>query len=112
MKRARQEAEKWRIVEVVEHADEVPEVIPSDGAVLVGTGTHHKWLVFDCPCKTGHRLMLNADNSRSPCWTIYSASPLTIYPSVDATTGDRRCHFFIHRGRVSWARERLRSRRR
>ncbi len=47
----------WRIVVVVESADEVPQRLPYNGAALVGSTDRPKWIVFDCPCQTGHRIM-------------------------------------------------------
>src|SRR5437899_8006736 len=40
--------------------------------------------LFDCPCRTGHRIMLNADPSRPPYWTLNQVVRLTISPSVDS----------------------------
>ena len=48
----------------VDEADEVPAELPRNNAVLVGT-VKTKWIVFDCPCQTGHRIMLNVDHSKN-----------------------------------------------
>jgi Family of unknown function (DUF6527) len=92
----------WRVGESVEHADEVPERIGRRRAVLVGTRTHAKWLVFDCPCEERHRVMLNLDIARAPRWIVSPSELLTISPSVDAPSGSGRCHYFIRVGRVQW----------
>lgn len=92
----------WRIVATVEAADEVPERIPRNGAVLVASGDRLKWLAFDCPCRTGHRVLVNLDASRVPSWRVTNHASLTLMPSVDWRGRDRRCHYLIRRGRVVW----------
>lgn len=98
--------QRWRVVGTVEAADEVPLKLPRNGAVVVGTRRLPKWIVFDCPCRAGHRIMLNIDKGRQPYWTASSEGKLTVSPSVDSRTGSRRCHYFICDGRVQWAHER------
>lgn len=94
---------RWRIVAVVEAADEVPERLPRNGVVLVGSSTQPKWIGFDCPCRKGHRIMLNTDRVRTPQWSIAARSPLTVLPSVDYFEPRvQRCHYFIRRGRIKW----------
>jgi hypothetical protein len=95
---------RWRIGVVVADADRVPERIAHRRAVLVGDGGSMKWLVFDCPCGRGHRVMLNLDWHRKPAWTLRSQRPLSIRPSIDDHSV-ARCHFFIRDGRVRWARD-------
>ena len=43
----------------VAEGDEVPDLIPVRRAFLVGAPSNWKWLVFDCPCGAGHRIVLN-----------------------------------------------------
>lgn len=93
---------RWRVVERVSAADEVPERIPRRGVVLVGEAKCPAWAVFDCPCDTGHRLMVNLDRARRPFWTIDLRRSLSIYPSIDNMTSERRCHFIIRDGKVRW----------
>ena len=95
---------RWRIVAVVDAADEVPNRLPRNGAVLVGTRLRPKWIVFDCPCRSGHRIMLNTDKLRLPQWSTTVKGPLTILPSVDYHESSQRCHYFIRKGRVKWVR--------
>ena len=92
----------WRIVAVVDSADGVPQRLPRNGAVLVGPRTQPKWIAFDCPCHTGHRIMLNTDLARSPHWSTTGHGPLTIFPSIDSAARSRRCHYFIRKGRTQW----------
>ena len=88
---------------LVESAADVPEYLPYRGAVLVVFGRHKPgWLVFDCPCARGHRIMLNLDPERYPWWQTLALDPLTIQPSVDDHSNSSRCHYFIHGGRVVW----------
>ena len=97
-------APPWRIEATVAEMDEVPPRIRPRRAYLVATPTRHKWLVFDCPCGTGHRLPLNLDDHRRPFWTVRISirGTLTLRPSVDFDHGHRSCHFLLRQGRVSW----------
>ena len=92
----------WRVVATVEAADEVPERLPAKGAVVVGQPSHPKWLAFDCPCKTGHRILVTLDTDHYPHWTIINEARLTISPSVDYRSNDRRCHYVINGGQIIW----------
>jgi len=94
---------RWRLVGTAQSADEVPDKLPRNGVILVADSGRAKWLVFDCPCRTGHRIMLNADQKRFPFWTINPAPMLTLSPSIDSREKHRRCHFFIRNGRITWA---------
>lgn len=94
---------KWRVVSHVLAGDEVPHRIPRRGVVLVGPPSHPTWAAFDCPCEQGHRLMLNLDPARRPWWRIVLLRPLSIRPSIDNVTTDRRCHFIVRRGTIIWA---------
>ncbi len=95
----------WRIVGAIDFADEVPERLPRNAVALVADSTRVKWIVFDCPCRTGHRIMLNADRDRKPYWTLEQDRPLTVSPSIDSRGEKRRCHYFIRRGRILWAQD-------
>ncbi len=97
---------RWRVVGVLESADDIPERLPRNGAVLVGPRTRPKWVAFDCPCRNGHRIMLNTDKARLPYWSITTEGPLTISPSVDYRNFKQRCHYFIRSGRITWVHER------
>jgi hypothetical protein len=95
----------WRSVGMTKSADEVPNKLPRNGAVLVGSASQLKWIVFDCPCRRGHRIMLNTDPHRRPTWQVADGSNkrLTITPSVDYQGDDLHCHYFIRGGKVLWA---------
>lgn len=93
---------KWRVVQTVLAADAVPTRLPAKCAVLVKNQFKPGWLVFDCPCRRGHRVMLNLSLNRHPRWLIKKTLPLTISPSVNDFTIDTSCHYFIHEGRIKW----------
>jgi hypothetical protein len=97
--------QRWRIIGAAESADEIPDRLPRNAAALVADQARVKWIVFDCPCRTGHRIMLNADPGRRPRWALPQTSPLTISPSIDSQGDRRRCHYFIRNGRVEWAKD-------
>lgn len=95
----------WRVTATVADMDEVPVRIRRRRAFVVATETRRKWLVFDCPCDGGHRILLNLDRSRRPFWTVRMAKRgvFTLRPSVDYNDDRRSCHYFISEGRVEWA---------
>lgn len=98
-------APPWRVEATVSEMDEVPPRIRSRRAILVATPTRRKWLVFDCPCGAGHRILLNLDRTRRPFWTLrlLANRQFTLHPSIDYQDDSRSCHYFLSRGRVEWA---------
>jgi hypothetical protein len=95
----------WRIVAKVEAADEIPARLPVHGAVIVGSLERPKWLAFDCPCKTGHRIMVTLDPNHWPYWVIKNGKKLSISPSIDYRSAEMRCHYFVTNGKVTWVKE-------
>jgi len=98
----------WTIVSMVDAADEAPEALPRNAAVLVGSREHLKWLIFDCPCRREHRIMLNLDKGRRPHWSagVDKANRLSVSPSIDhKQSNGRRCHYFIRAGRTLWVKD-------
>lgn len=95
----------WRVEATVADMDEVPVRIRRRRAFVVATETRRKWIVFDCPCGGGHRVVLNLDRSRCPFWTVRIAKSgaFTLRPSVDYKDNRRACHYFVSDGRVEWA---------
>lgn len=93
---------RFFIAGTVEQADEVPERLPAKVAILVGTTQYPKWLAFDCPCRTGHRILIPLERTRVPHWRVLSETPLTVDPSVDYRTPQKRCHYFMRGGKVVW----------
>ena len=95
----------WLVEATVSEVDQVPRRIRARRAFLVAAEARRKWLVFDCPCGSGHRILLNLDRSRRPFWTLRVAKNrrFTLHPSVDFRDGRRVCHYFLRYGRVAWA---------
>ena len=96
---------RWRVLGYYDDLDDMPEPLPRKGVALIAVPGRLKWIVFDCACGTGHRIMLNADHARRPFWRIPARDPITIAPSIDFRGEGRRCHSFIRRGRTVWARD-------
>lgn len=96
---------KWRVTLRVNDMDDVPDMLGRRDIVLVAAPAFTKWIVFDCPCGTGHRIMLNADKSRKPRWEMRAEDPSAIFPSVDFQSPERRCHYVIAGGRTHWTRD-------
>lgn len=94
----------WRLGGIVSDIDDVPSRIPPRRAFLVAAAQRNKWLVFDCPCGTGHRLTVNLDEARYPFWRLRIARGrrITLSPSVDYHDDLRSCHYFLWKGRVAW----------
>jgi Family of unknown function (DUF6527) len=98
---------RWRSLEIVadvRRMREVPAHLPARGAVLV-RADRLKWIVFDCPCDGGHRIVLPLDAESRPHWGVVTIVPLTISPSVDSVRSERRCHYFVQRGSIVWVRD-------
>lgn len=98
---------KWEIVDVLDAADLVPDELPNYGAVLVGSKKRPKWIVFDCPCLSGHRIMLTLDRTHNPHWEITNFTKLSIWPSVDYGDAEKRCHYVIRHGRTYWVKDNI-----
>ena len=98
----------WRLEATVSDMDDVPVRIRPRRAYLVATPTRRKWLVFDCACGGGHRILLNLDPSRRPVWTLRLSrtKALTLRPSVDYRDDRRACHYVLSNGRIEWVRPR------
>lgn len=96
----------WRLLGFVESADEVPARLPRNGAIAVGSPTAAKWIAFDCPCRSGHRILLNLDANRKPVWGAnLRDARLSLRPSVDYADAERRCHYFVDGGKIRWAKD-------
>lgn len=95
----------WRVVAHVSAVDEVPIALPAKGVVLVVPSADPSWAAFDCPCRRGHRLLVNLNRAHRPFWKVSSGQPLSLYPSIDDRTTSRRCHFILRNGRIRWIRE-------
>lgn len=96
---------RWHVVGTYDDLDDVPNVLESRGIAIVAAPRFVKWIIFDCPCRSGHRIMVNADPSRKPAWDLRVKAPATIWPSVDFANHERRCHYSIINGRTHWAKD-------
>lgn len=54
----------WAIEMTVPDIEDVPARIRKRRACLVAVSQLEKWLVFKCPCNSGHQVVLNLDSSR------------------------------------------------
>lgn len=93
---------RWKVDARVDSVSDIPERIARRHAVPVGTPTFDKWLVFDCPCGRGHRVMLNLDPHQRPRWRISDTYVLDLRPSVDEISRVGHCHYVVRAGRVHW----------
>lgn len=84
---------------------EVPAEVTRHELAVVGTVEHPKWAVLECPCGRGHQLTVNLSRQRRPFWrlSIEKREP-SLGPSIDSGS-PYRCHFWLRRGRVEWARD-------
>ncbi len=86
-------------------ADDVPARLPRRAMVIAGPASVPTWVAFDCPCAKRHRLLLRLHpRPGRRVWRLTTDSRPTLFPSVDAHTGERRCHFWIRKGRITWVR--------
>ena len=49
--------------------------------------------------------MLNLDGARKPFWRLDTSirRKITLSPSVDYRDKDRRCHYFVKKGKIQWS---------
>ncbi len=47
--------------------------------------------------------MVSLDPRTQPQWKITGTKRFSLWPSVDAHTGRKRCHFIIRDGKTVWA---------
>lgn len=98
---------QWRLILTVDAADEVPKILPRNGVVLVGSKRNPKWLVFDCPCPIGHRIMLDLEPTHFPHWRLVTYPRLAVWPSIDFQGPNYRCHYLIRGGQIIWVRRNI-----
>ena len=89
---------------LIRSRDDLPERLDPRVVYVVQTSTP-KWLILDCPCGTGHEIAVSLQAAHSPHWRLrrdHPRSRLSVSPSIDAASRDRRCHFWLVDGRVAW----------
>lgn len=71
---------------------------------LAIAGDPAAWAVLECPCGNGHRLDIRIrPYGKATVWKLSeTSSGPSMYPSVDFDSAQRRCHFWLDRGRVRW----------
>ena len=97
---------RFRIIGVVEAADELPATLLPRSAILVGNLGQATWVAFACPRHNNEQILLNLSPARTPRWKIADHQLLTATPSIDAFHGGTRCHFWIRQGRLAWVPDR------
>jgi hypothetical protein len=94
---------RYFIAARVAAADDIPARLPRRAMVIAGPTTAPTWIAFDCPCAERHRILLRLRSQPGrPAWQLATGRRPTLFPSVDAHTGQRRCHFWIRKGRITW----------
>jgi hypothetical protein len=80
--------------------------IPADigrNVYVVEKAHQRAWVVFNCPCERGHRLVVNLSRNRRPCWKLSVRKGLaSLWPSLWLKE-QCRSHFWIRRNRIYWA---------
>lgn len=78
-----------------------------DRHVLALAGDPVTWAVLHCPCGHGHQLRIRVrPNGNAVVWRVTETDlGPSLFPSVDFVSSDRRCHFWLDRGRVKWVRD-------
>mgnify|MGYP006869464743 FL=1 len=102
-RRRRWTAPRIKRIRKYERRSEVPADLPCRTLAVV-TGSPG-WAIFECPCGTPHtriEVLLSPLRTDLSTWRLDStgAGP-TLHPSIDAS-GERRCHFWLRDGRVTW----------
>lgn len=80
-------------------------VIKPNCLYLEKRGDKNRWVYLKCPCKCNETISINLMKSAYPNWNIRinNGDNVTLYPSVDKTTGCKS-HFFIRNSTIVWAR--------
>lgn len=84
----------------VAHRDDIAQPLRPRHVYVAGQPA--KWLVLDCPCRTGHRIDLNLAHQSRTRWRI-DTDIVTVHPSVHVRRdGEADCHFIIRDGAIIW----------
>lgn len=74
---------------------------------LAIAGDPPAWAVMECPCGNGHRIQVRIRPfCHAAVWALKEGrrGP-SLHPSVDFDSAGRRCHFWLHHGRVRWVKD-------
>ncbi len=90
----------FKKIHFVSGISQIPNNIKNDFYIVERSG-RQLWLVFNCPCKSGHRLTVNLSRERNPSWFAeIKDNRLSVYPSV--WVGDEcQSHFWIKNSNIS-----------
>src|SRR5438445_40773 len=90
-----------------------PASLPRHVIAVIGTRENPKWASFECPCGTGHPIMVNLSSAYSPTWRLSNGKRgPSLSPSVDFRDSYTHCHFWLRDGRVRFTPDSRRRRRR
>ncbi len=91
-----------RKIRQYEETSALPDKLPRREIAVAGTPP--TWAAMECPCGTGHRLMVRIrPHSRVNAWDLDTGGTgPTLHPSIDSVIGQKRCHFWLRDGRVRW----------
>jgi hypothetical protein len=105
-RRRRFRAARIKTIVTYDRQSELPQSISRKTIAVVGSLERPKWAALECPCGAGHRLMINLSPSHKPSWEFTNgAGGPSLRPSIDFDDGDRRCHFWLRSGKVTWCRD-------
>jgi hypothetical protein len=95
-----------RKYEHVRFADSMSDVPDDPGASIfvVGHPSSPKWVVFQCPCNSEHRLQVPLMKSAHPRWTLdIRGEEASLRPSIWVNGDPCDSHFWLYRNRIQWA---------
>lgn len=88
-------------VKVVERVSDIP-INTGSLIFVVERNGRRQWAIFDCPCRTGHRLTVSLRSDDHPHWSAsWRGASVSLHPSLwlrDAC----RSHFWIRDNKVKW----------
>lgn len=93
---------KYEGVKIVSSRAEIPE-LTGDYLYVVGEAPSFKWVVLDCPCRSGHRIDVNLMSRSYPNWDLsIRGGQATLYPSLDVSDCPIQSHFWLDRNKIHW----------
>src|SRR5450756_1039492 len=96
---------RYTVLGSVDAADLIPDRLPRRGLAVVEDSTGPSWVAFDCPCSRRHRLLIRLGATHHPHWLLDTSQHASLMPSVDSHDGGHRCHFWLTKGKIRWARD-------
>ncbi len=94
----------FKEVTFVSRVSEIPDDIKRT-AYIVERGRRKLWLVFDCPCNSGHRLTVNLSEERKPFWSVkIRKHKLSVSPSI-WLHNECQSHFWIENSGIVYTQD-------